>query len=260
MSLHNNRRRESKFLYKSVVSALLIFFLFSNGSVRSVVARFFLQYFSWGRVLYQNIDLTPTWLSSRAELLDRIKNLEEENFELKLKESDYDALYLESRKLKNELGINIKGSFLRASVTARSPQTLFDTVIINIGETDGVKVGQLVLASENTAFGYITEVFTDTSIVKINSYNNTKHTGYVSRTLEVMDIEGISSGNFESVVPEDFDIDIGDKIIMNYIGNYTLAVVGSIKEADSLGNKTILLSLPFDIRKTDTLYVIDNSN
>ena len=77
--------------------------------------------------------------------------------------ADRDLLYRENLELKSRLGRAPEGKTLLAAVLLRPPGTPYDTFILDVGEKDGVALGDLVFAGGSVIIGKITEVYRSTS-------------------------------------------------------------------------------------------------
>jgi cell shape-determining protein MreC len=241
-------------------SIFFVIFLAYLIGVLSPVKNFFSNklepLFTFGNSIYSSLDIMPDWFKSKQSLIEKIANLEKEVEDLNLRESDYVALSYENNRFRMESAMSLNDDFLRTSVISRFPQTPFDTILIDKGANDSVNVGDLVLASERSFVGVVGEVYPDYSIVFLNSSKNYKTEGILGRTGEILEVRGSGSNNIISEVPLDFDIMEGDSIVVSYSSNFTLAVVGSVEEDVSLGIKKVIMSLPVNVSKVETVYIL----
>ena len=140
-------------------------------------------------------------------------------------------------------------------MTAKPPQVPLDSIFIDTNFDNNLEEGGLVLASDRVMIGKIAEKSGNQAIVKLNSFVGQISYGYVARTNEPVEVEGVGGGNLEVRVPIDFDIIVGDKIMVGGSSEYLIAVVGVVDEDSSSGFKNAMMSLPVDISKIGIVFV-----
>lgn len=174
-------------------------------------------------------------LKSKQTLIDENQSLKEkiQNDELKL--LNVDVLSLENEDLKAMLGRKSSKDAVLAGVLSKPPQSPYDTLILDAGSTEGVVKGDLVMAGEDIAIGEISEVFENSSQVKLYSSPGeevvvTIGSGGLSATAS-----GKGGGNFEAKIPRDIPISKGDVVLMPGINPILYGTVEDveIRPADS---------------------------
>lgn len=250
-----NDQKFSKFLILILILFLSLIFLVGRSSknffVDSVAG-----VFRAGDGFYGLVGIMPDWFVSRLTLLGRIEKLEAEVEALHLQNLDSEALIFENQRLKEELRVRPEGDSILAGVLARPPQTAFDTLVVNLGYQDGVKIGDLVLASTKSLVGQVMEVGNRSSIVRLNSASQNNFLGLVVRTGETLEVVGIGGGNLSAKALTDFDIKPGDSIAFSDGSGRILAVVGVVESEASGGVKDVLMSLPFDLGSMQTVFIL----
>ncbi|MFH0804261.1 MAG: rod shape-determining protein MreC [Candidatus Zambryskibacteria bacterium] len=236
------------------VLVLVLVFNFSI-SARSLVSDIFSIFFRSGDYLYQNIGQVPKFFSDKNNLIKENKNLSDEIEKKRLNLIDYESIKYENQKLRETLGIKSTQNIITASIIARSPQIPLDSLFLDKGINDGLNKGDLVLVGERILVGKIVESFKNKSTVALNSFAGAISYGFVARTNEPLEIKGVGGGSLEAKVPIDFDIVIGDKLMISGSFTYLAAVVGVIEEDRSSGFKNILMSLPVDVSKTSMVFI-----
>jgi cell shape-determining protein MreC len=238
--------------------AVFIFFLifYLSNPINSLVSDIFSPFFKAGGYFYKSIDQVFGGFSSRSELVKENENLSNEIENNRLDLIDYESLKYENQKLRESLKIKPTGDFITAAILARPPQIPLDSLLLNNGTENGLNDGDLVLAGEKTLIGKIVKLSRNTATVALNSFAGVVSYGYIARTNEPLEIKGDGGGSIGAKVPINFDVVVGDKLMVSNSSIYMVATVGSIEEDQSSGFKNVLMSLPVDISKINTVFVV----
>jgi cell shape-determining protein MreC len=223
--------------------------------VRSLISDVLSPLFKTGNFFYETLEKVPKFFSDKNKLIEENKNLSSEIENLHLDIADHESIKDENQKLREELKIKPVGDFISASILAKSPQIPLDTLFLDKGTADGINKGDLVLTGERVLVGKIVEISKNKATATLNSFAGAVSYGFVSRTNEPLEIKGVGGGSIEAKVPIDFDISVGDKIIVGGSLNFLAAIVGVVEEDTSSGFKNILMSLPTDISKINIVFV-----
>jgi len=167
-----------------------------------------------------------------------IKDLKRENQSLKVllgrAEEPEDVLatstgtttILEAKKVMNTPA---SGTVLGV-ILARPPRTPYDSLLIDIGEDEGLLVGDVVYGDREYVLGTIVEVQRGTSIVKLYSAPDQKIDVLVGDSTIPVVAEGRGSGNFYIKLPKNVTVTEGDQIIApGIVGK----VLGTAERIDS---------------------------
>lgn len=245
--------------FKMLIIPLLVLLLILGLSIfsttRSWVSNLFAPFLKSGDYFYKTTSQIPNFFSDKNELIKKNENLLNEIEKNRLSLINYEALRFENQRLREDLKLKPIGDFISASIIARSPQIPLDSLFLDKGTLEGLNNGDLVLVGERILIGKLVKVSKNRSTVALNSFVGAISYGFVARTLEPIEIIGIGGGNIETKVPFDFDILVGDKIMVPGSVHSLVAVVGAIEEDRSSGFKNVLLSLPINISKINTVFV-----
>jgi cell shape-determining protein MreC len=238
------------------VSAVICFFVFNGQTLGGQFATTALApFFKTGNYFYKNLFHIPKIFSDKNELLQENAQLLSSLEDMRVNEINYQSLKIENEQLRKELGLRPSKDSIPASIIARPPQTPLDSLVVDRGADDLVRVGDLVLVGGKVLIGRVAKVFSDTSTIALDSSSSSVSQGFLERTGEPLTIKGFGGGGMQVKVPIDFDILVGDKVILANSINYVVAVVGVVEANDSSGFKNILLSLPTDISKIQTVFI-----
>jgi len=256
-------RQKQKFSGKNFFKMLPVFFLavicafiFSFPDIsRSLALEILSPFFKTGDFFYNNLGRVPVFFSDRNKLITENEKLLNELEDNHIEAADYESIKYENQRLRKELGVKPIGNFITASIIAKFPQIPLDSLILDKGIEDGVNDEDLVLVSERILVGKIAKASKNKATVILNSSVGAVFSGYVARTDEPLEVKGDGGGSIKSKVPIDFDITVGDKIMVDNSVAYLAAIVGVIEEDRSSGFKNVLMSLPVDISKINVAFV-----
>ena len=189
-------------------------------------------------------------------LILRNKELENELASLKLKEIDYGILTIQNQELKNLLGrTDFLANFIISRVLSKPPYSSYDTLIIDIGLSDGVSKGDKVYLSDNIIIGTVKNSTPRSSQVELFSSGNSKVEAVLSRTGETLELLGQGGANFKVEVPKDMDIVLGDMFVYPSISPAALGSVYYIYVNSQSSFKTIYLRIPGNIFSSKYIFV-----
>lgn len=199
-------------------------------------------------------------LNSKQELLKENSLLKDElnqnNQELVL----YDLLKKENDDLKNILNRNkLNQKLILSTVLLKPYLSPYDTLIIDVGSEDNVKVGDKVLADGNTYIGYIKEVYDNTSKVVLYSSDGEKVNVLIGDSSIEKEAVGIGGGNFKVEVPREIGVSEGDSITIPSISTNIFGVVEKIEYKESDAFQTILFKNPVNISELKYVEILISS-
>jgi len=207
---------------------------------------------------------TPIWklenkISSlntgNFDYLKSKQNLIEENNKLKMLNVSVssvlfmnDILKKENDDLKALLGRkNLSENTVIASVLVAPPSTPYDTLVLDVGTNDGVKIGNKIIADRNTYIGEVVEVNNTTCKVKLYSSPGEKIPVLLVNNSVHAEAEGFGGGNFEIKLPREVDVKENDPIVLPSISTNIFGVVEKIDIRDKDSFQTILFKNPVNL-------------
>ena len=196
---------------------------------------------------------TPSVFSSffsfRKALLEEKENLLDRIRELEAKNEDRERLYTENEELKNLLGRNRDTRRLLAAVILRPPASVYDTLILDVGEAEGAKVGQRVLAYGTTAVGELREVGEHTSKAVLFSSPGEKISGMIAGRNIPVEVVGRGGGNFGIELPRSMAVSPGEAIVTPGVYGVTLGLVTEIISDPRDPFELVLVSSPVNAQE-----------
>lgn len=189
--------------------------------------------------------------SSRAALVEENRALEEELARVKIKSDLYDSLRREYYKT-TDVGTST-ARLLSARILETPPFSPYDTVLIDIGTTAGVSVGDTVSFDTTVALGFVDTVSSKASRVRLFSSPGYEQEVRVGTNDFVVLAQGKGGGVFEVSVPKEIAVTRNDNVFLS-----TGELIGTVKkivESDAEAFTTAQVVMPQNIFELRTVYV-----
>lgn len=225
---------------------ILVFFLL-------LVVFFILNIFNTKEFFYslgEDIQLSLWKVNNNCDLIEdqRLISIMAENEELK-RETEF---------LKGSLGLNNYPEVSLISGRIISKDYLNDTILINTGSIDGVKVGFPVVITDNILIGRVSEVYNNYSRIRLLSLRDNL------TDVSINGVVALAKGTGGEVIvlemfPRDKKLNDGDLILTSSLGgNYPAGLVlGKVKDPIKIDNEPFQTS---DIERAYNLFSIDRVN
>jgi len=204
----------------------------------------------------ENVAESAAYLKSKRSLEEENNRLETQNEIIKQSAIALEVLRKENIELRsviNREGVRPK---TLGKITSRPPASPFDTVIIDVGTSSGVKEGDIAVVSGSMALGEVARVFENGSLIRLYSTPDTTVEVQVVRSGTNVQAIGKGGGNFELVVPKETDVIEGDLVSLGS----TLFIAGEVDKvlsAESGSFKTALFRLPVNIRNVSWVEIYE---
>jgi cell shape-determining protein MreC len=193
---------------------------------------------------------------TKVSVFKENENLKEELGNLKNKMIDYNLVLDENIKLKEILNrIPENYSFVLANILTKPSQSIYDSIIIDIGKDSDVSVGNTVYADSKIPLGIITELYNKTALVTLFSSPDQKIEGYIESSNAVVTLIGRGGGNFEMIVPVDMTVLSGDIILIPNSSIEVVAIVDNVISKPNEPIKKVILHSPINIENLKWVFV-----
>ena len=214
-------------------------------------------------------------LTGNDSFFQDINNLKEENENLKKKNSELEQSLREYEIVKSENDtlkeyMNLKDKYkdyttMPAYVINKYISNYSNTVVINVGEKDGIKENMTVIADEGLV-GHVISVTDHTAKVQTIIDTATAVTSTISTTKDTIIVQGTleNSGELKATyIPTDATVLQGDNVETSGLGGiYPKGIhIGTIKEVYNTKNPTdryATVETAVDFSKLATVLVITN--
>jgi len=216
-------------------------------------------------------------IAGNDSFFEDINHLQAENEELKKKNSELEQTLREFEIVKSENEtlkeyVNLKDKYeayttIPAYVINRDIGNYSNTVVINVGEKDGIKENMTVIADEGLV-GHVISVTDHTAKVQTIIDTATAVTSTISTTKDTIIVQGTLEDKTilkATYIPTDANILQGDSVETSGIGGiYPKGIyIGTIKEVFNTSNITdryATVETSVDFSKLATVLVILNNN
>lgn len=244
----NKRKKNIKNLIILIVFFVFVFFGFLTltGRLFNFIGR---PIWNTERAIINSWDNINYLLRLKKTIFEDNKNLKEENINLNLSMIDYKILKDENNQLKEIINRipNVK-NFVLGNILTKPNNSPYDTLIIDIGEDLGIKVGDDVYVNGNIPVGIIEKVYSKTSLVSLYTNPGQKTEGFIDGVNASVELIGRGGGNFEMIIPIDLEVNNGTIIYLPGGVSEVLAFVDEIISTPSDPFKKVLLSSPINIQ------------
>lgn len=160
-------------------------------------------------------------------------------------------------KLEEALGRTQSDNRVVAYVLAGPGLSAYDTLVVDVGEDNGVTAGNMVVYASAGVIGEVVEVSKNSSKVKLYSSSNEEQLVIVGKNQISTKATGKGMGNFEAKVPQGSAISLGDNVTLLKSG-LLLGTVSFLEEKPSLPFARVLFRFPFNITEIHSVEVIIN--
>jgi cell shape-determining protein MreC len=198
-----------------------------------------------------------SYFVSKNYLYNQNQKLEEEVVFDDARMANYDSLVADDASLKEVLNRkDLKATMVLATILSKPNQSPYDTMLVDAGIAQGVKMGQTVLALGDVPIGRISDVYQSSS--KVILYSNAGETtqAVISSPSTIppsngnvfVDLIGRGGGNFEMVMPKDFALQQEAEVTLPGINSYVLAIVQKTISDPRNPFTKVLLTSPVNIQ------------
>lgn len=250
----------------TVISAVFLF-LNISGFLAPVKNFFYSMSASFQKQLWaKGIDFSG-FVSGIAESQNIKKELEEmrqKNQEISAQNAALLALKKENEILRQALNLGMEKEFQLKLAEIFSKDIMEDSILISIGEKDGVKKGMPVISKEKTLAGRIGEVYANYSEVILITSSRSSFDGQVldEDVLGVVKGKGGSSLVMERI-PKEKEVSVRDAIVTTALGNIfpkglLVGEVEEVKKTDLEPYQSARIKPAFQFNNSESLFIITN--
>jgi rod shape-determining protein MreC len=201
------------------------------------------------RIVNKGLNNSNYLLRSKQSLSNENKKLIEENSNLKISMLDYEILKNENNELKEILGrISTLNNYILGNILTKPNHSPYDTIIIDIGESSGIKEGDLIYAEGIIPVGIVSKVYGKTSLVSLYTNPGVKTEGFINDSNASVGLIGRGGGNFEMIIPLELIVDKGTLIYLPGSSVEIIAIVDDVISTPSDPFKKVLLSSPVNVQ------------
>lgn len=168
-----------------------------------------------------------------------------------------ETLKKENETLKSLLGRqDTKLKTVLASILAKPPQLPYDSLLIDIGENQQIKVGDQVVANTNIYIGEVSEVLSHSAKVSLYSTPGRKLSVVLGASAVTAEAVGIGGGNFNILLPREVEVKEGDVIVIPAITSNVFGIVEKVDFQDKDSAQKVLFKSPVNISELSFVEVV----
>jgi len=145
-----------------------------------------------------------------------------------------------------------------ASILVKPPQTPYDTLTVDVGEDQQIKIGDKVIALANVFIGEVTEVYSHSSKVTLYSTPGQKLSVVLGDSSISAEAEGIGGGNFNIFLPKEVEVKENDVIVIPAITSNVFGIVEKVTFKDKDSFQTVLFKSPVNIAELTFVEIVLN--
>jgi hypothetical protein len=135
-----------------------------------------------------------------------------------------------------------------ANILTKPNHSPYDTIIIDIGKSIGIREGDLVYANGNIPVGFIGKVYDKTALVTLYTNPGQKTEGFINELNSPVTLIGRGGGNFEMIIPVELKIEKDTMVYMPGHIPFIIAFVDEVISQPSDPIKRVLLSSPVNVQ------------
>jgi cell shape-determining protein MreC len=246
------RRRKKRWMITSILLGFLVIVVILNFFAPQIISP--LTHAAGLPVLRTRI-MAIGGASELIDVLHSKRTLLQENRELRQKMLLMSALEIERNALKSE-NEQIKAMLGRststipvilAQILSKPGYSPYDTLILDVGEQDGVKVGDLVLVENTLVVGEIMTVQGHSSNALLYSSPEHKTEVFIGQRAVQATAVGKGGGNFEVRVPRNTEFQKGDEVRLSHFPDIVFGSVTDINGATADTFERVLFRSLIDV-------------
>ncbi|MFA6397519.1 MAG: rod shape-determining protein MreC [Candidatus Paceibacterota bacterium] len=260
MSYLQDKRIKNK---KTIIGLVIAVVLFLIIVFSSALSGFSFFSHSFTRPIWIGGNSLRNYISHLSVIFDSKKSLLKENESLKqqieegnIKIFDRNILAEENDKLKEILNRKVSSNLVLGVILTKPNKSLYDTFVIDIGESSGILKGERVFAYGNVLIGEISEVYKNSSVVKMYSSPGEKIPVLVKGKDLYVDAIGLGGGNFEIDILHEIQLEKGTEVVAPSLSLYIIGTVEEVISDPRDPSQKILLKSPVNIQELKFVEVL----
>ena len=197
---------------------------------------------------------TFSLFTSKSSLETENRQLKNQLAEIQVAVDRDKLLTQENSDLKELLGRFSKSSSILAIVISKPPMSLYDTVVVDVGSSDNVSEGDVVLALGYVPIGTVNSVYLHTATVQLYSSYGQKIDVRIGKDIQAS-AEAQGGGNFLIKLPKGTLVAEGDPIAAPGINANIFGHVENIETTDNDPFTYVRFSLPINMSELHFLQI-----
>lgn len=147
-------------------------------------------------------------------------------------------------------------NMIPARVISKPSQSIYDRIMIDRGSDDGIKIGDRVIAGENSFIATIDVVTDKNAEGALISGSFWKGDAVITRLGITVPVEGKGSGNFELHIPRVLEVRDGDVMTLPGFSDFVFGVIKTVQFDDRDPYQTVLARTPVNLQELKFVRVV----
>ncbi len=250
--LLDRKLKRKKIISALVVGIILVFLFFVRDSVFSGLSYsaqiVFRPFLFLSNSFGEKINNISVYFSSKKSLEQEIRDLKLQLDADSARIVNADSVFAENEKLKEILDRNNeKLNLVLAAILGKPNQSIYDTMIVDVGTNQNIKTGNTVYALGNIPIGRVDTVYEKTAKVILFSASGEKNQVTIKDVS--FELVGRGGGNFEMTLPRDAVMQKGDQALLPGINSFVVAIVETVISDPRDSFQKALLVTPTNIEQ-----------
>lgn len=165
------------------------------------------------------------------------------------------TLRAENIELKNALGRASEDPLLLARVLSRPDASPYDTLLVDVGEHNGVVSGMHVLSDGDLLIGEVVRVWKESALVQLYSAPGSSVPVEIGASSTPAVAHGSGGGMFRITVPKGMSIPVGSSVRFPDLSPLYVGVVEGVLRSEESSFQTLFVRLPFGLFDGKFVYV-----
>lgn len=223
-------------LVRVIATIAIAFFLIYTlggllGGISSVLTKPWYALATW---VSNGSGALPTYLRDRGSLQEEIVRLNAELQDVRFENEQTSSIVAENEELRRLLGSDESApERIVAGIIGRPPHTPYDTLFLDQGSSDGIVEDAPVYHFDDKLIGFVSNVFTDSSVVTLLSSPAFESTVYVFGPNIYTTAIGIGDGTIRVSVPQNIPIHEGDTVVAPTLAKGFIGTIRAIQSEDA---------------------------
>lgn len=255
MHYQSNKKKRSSFVTFGVGVLIAGIFLavlqvYTPQSFNSAVSSVATPVWKAKQDVYERVSMSASVLlfKTKEDLVRENERLRDELREVRLEMLNHGVLERENKELKKMLGrSNRQQEGILARVLVRPRQSLYDSLIIDVGSRDGLSEGDIITVGA-AGIGYIQSASEYTAQARLYSSPGQTFNVTIGADKEVQaQAHGVGGGNFRVQLPRGVAVEEGDVVRSPELPHTIIGHAEVIEKSPSDSFQTIYFRLPVNI-------------
>lgn len=193
---------------------------------------------------------------NKVELSERVREYEIKEIEWSIKDVQFSNLQNKIKDYEAVFGlIDDKDKYIISGVLSIPPYSPFDYIIIDRGESSGVRKEKKVYSRTGFLLGEVSDTYSNYSKVKLFSQSNNKILVKFGTSTPLYEAIGRGGGEFSTVVPKDSNIKEKDAVLFPGISGDIIGFVSKIDNDNAKVFDEVFFQYPLPLSLIDFVII-----